>query len=737
MAQSVWLFKGRVFDYFDAGLINYVTLNGIYNNFFVWSNLNYTGLVNQVGSVLGSLISVFDYMLISIFGMIIGTELYFGLLIFIGAISSFLLLYELTDAYKEPVRIFSGFFAVCIFSFYASPDNGPGYGMIGVFLPLSILLLYSLYKKIGTSGSNYKKAVLSKDWIVFLSIISVGGLFAFGGSAYDIQNAIIIIIIMSFLVALSAKNIRRRVLVNFVIVFLLSILINATLFGGVVIFTSKVGSEFFNSGSLGILQGLNRQSILNAMQVYISNRYYSGEEIAVLLLALTPVFSIFNNAKKKSSAIVLALFASLFVFGVIYANLAPPFGPIYSVLLGKFKELLVFRYSYSSFYYIMYFIFGSLSALGIAYTLDLIMSKFKRSLTRRVLAFGFAFLVLCLLIIRIYYIDYLPNSSNFGVVVPNNVYNVTNYINSAEGSFNVGIVPPEGPFYYFDRWYSGTNIYSYFINHPVFTGGYDEVEEMFFPPSINEYNSAAGLVSSSNYTNRYLLAKSFGILGVRYIILQRNAIGGGYGTIDFNSIYSNINKSYGITLLKTYGNTSIYYNNFYDPLVFAANVKPYVSEGSSELFLDTSNASFNISDYVSYNPNSTSFGGNIGRINNLIKPNITYVIENPTLVRVTVSNANTPFYLIFRETYDGSWEAYYNNGTEVNPSNHIEVNGFENAWYINKGGNYTLNFYYTPQTLIWGLWIISFMALLASACVSFYSRTLKAHLGRLFRALGN
>ena len=145
----------------------------------------------------------------------------------------------------------------------------------------------------------------------------------------------------------------------------------------------------------------------------------------------------------------------------------------------------------------------------------------------------------------------------------------------------------------------------------------------------------------------------------------------------------------------------------------------------------------NISDYVSYNPNSTSFGGNIGRINNLIKPNITYVIENPTLVRVTVSNANTPFYLIFRETYDGSWEAYYNNGTEVNPSNHIEVNGFENAWYINKGGNYTLNFYYTPQTLIWGLWIISFMAHLASACVSFYSRTLKAHLGRLFRALGN
>ena len=105
---------------------------------------------------------------------------------------------------------------------------------------------------------------------------------------------------------------------------------------------------------------------------------------------------------------------------------------------------------------------------------------------------------------------------------------------------------------------------------------------------------------------------------------------------------------------------------------------------------------------------------------NFSKPNIRFVDNAPTKVIVHVSNATTPYYLVFRETYDPHWAAFYSNGTEVNPKDHIAVNGFANAWYLNRTGNYTITLYYTLQTDAWIAWGVSFAALFVAIGIGVY-----------------
>ena len=59
------------------------------------------------------------------------------------------------------------------------------------------------------------------------------------------------------------------------------------------------------------------------------------------------------------------------------------------------------------------------------------------------------------------------------------------------------------------------------------------------------------------------------------------------------------------------------------------------------------------------------------------------------------------------------------------------MNGFANAWYMNKTGNYTITLYYTLQTDAWIAWGISFAALFATIGIGIYgwkeTRKAKVH----------
>lgn len=711
MTQSFWMFRNRLFDHGDSSLVNYISLNEIYYSFFVWSPINYTGLINPISSGFSFIISIFNYVIIRVFGLAIGIEIFFGLLIFCGDVGSFLLVYELTEGYHEGIRIFSGFAALSVFSLYFYPGAGPSYNAIGVFLPSSVLFIYLLYQLVANTPRRHMASYFNVHVLIFLSVISLSGLLAIGGYAFDVQDMIIILIAMLFFVSFARQGVRKRLLFIFAAILLLSVMINMSLFVSTLVFEHEVGSQYINSGSLGILEGSNQQNLLSALQIHNSNPYYQFEEVSLLILSLISILFIMKNVKKHSAVLVLSLFISLFIVIFLYANFAPPFGAVFSFLLNNFNVLLIFRYSESSFNSIILFLFSTLSSLGIAYVLSCISRLKNKTIMNRLLVVAFIALIVIVIGIRVYYIDYVPGAVPVGLVIPSHVYQVVGYINSQSGNFNVAALPQSSPYYHWDSWYQGTDIYSYLLRNPVFTGAYNRVNELFFPSILNEYNNITE-VFDNNIGNSYNIAKAFGVLGIRYIIVEGDSVGSASQIFSYKSIYSNLNRSYGISFVKRYGNTSIYYNSFYNPLVYPANIKNVGNLGIHYVFEDIYDNSFNITNYAVYSSgtfNSTNVTADT--IDNFSRPIVNFSQENPTLLKIRVSNATTPFYLVFRETYDTHWQAYYQNGTVIPDRYHIEVNGFANAWYVDKPGNYTITLYYTLQTYAWITWIADFVAL--------------------------
>jgi len=78
---------------------------------------------------------------------------------------------------------------------------------------------------------------------------------------------------------------------------------------------------------------------------------------------------------------------------------------------------------------------------------------------------------------------------------------------------------------------------------------------------------------------------------------------------------------------------------------------------------------------------------------------ITFEKINPTKYIVHV-NASQPFFLVFSESYHEDWIANAD-GQEVPNEYHFTVNGYANAWYLNKTGSYNVTLEFWPQRLFY------------------------------------
>ena len=55
---------------------------------------------------------------------------------------------------------------------------------------------------------------------------------------------------------------------------------------------------------------------------------------------------------------------------------------------------------------------------------------------------------------------------------------------------------------------------------------------------------------------------------------------------------------------------------------------------------------------------------------------------------------------MFGESYDKNWVAYVGKD-RIDDRYHFEVNGYANAWYLEKAGSYTVTVDYSPQNLFY------------------------------------
>jgi hypothetical protein len=87
-------------------------------------------------------------------------------------------------------------------------------------------------------------------------------------------------------------------------------------------------------------------------------------------------------------------------------------------------------------------------------------------------------------------------------------------------------------------------------------------------------------------------------------------------------------------------------------------------------------------------------------------PVVEYVKDDPTRY-IVKAEAEQPFILVFSETFDEGWKAYYGTpnwveafyANRIQDNEHFSVNGYANAWYFNKTGSIIITLYFLPQSL--------------------------------------
>ena len=103
-------------------------------------------------------------------------------------------------------------------------------------------------------------------------------------------------------------------------------------------------------------------------------------------------------------------------------------------------------------------------------------------------------------------------------------------------------------------------------------------------------------------------------------------------------------------------------------------------------------------------PSFNSMQSAIGQASSLIDasqppPEINFQGMGPSEYRVDVTNATSPFLLVFEETFDYNWQLFHgtsHSGASI-VANHMRIDGYANGWIINIPGTYTLTIFYGLQ----------------------------------------
>lgn len=89
-------------------------------------------------------------------------------------------------------------------------------------------------------------------------------------------------------------------------------------------------------------------------------------------------------------------------------------------------------------------------------------------------------------------------------------------------------------------------------------------------------------------------------------------------------------------------------------------------------------------------------------------PEINYSMIDPSKYTVDIKNAENRYLLVFSELYNSNWRAYIN---KVEIPRHLLVNGYANAWFINKAGDYEVSLEFLPEKTLKYSYVISLIGL--------------------------
>ena len=705
--------------------LNKPSLLGVFDSLFIWQPNNYSGLMTSTTGPLGFILGLLNlpYILGLKYGYILSTSLYY----WIGAFGIFLLVSEFKT--KSSKNAFYGGLIAAIIASFVFFSHLKTFSAPIIFLPYVVIFMLLFVRQFDMETSKLHNKNKLTLYSACLSVFI--GLMIYTDFGDIIQNTAFLVIFAIVIVLISRSN-RIRLAKYIAIAILIGFLINLNLLATTYLFVHSIGNSFFSTGAHATLNAYAipfQDSLIAFGTPYGAPPVQYLIQIMLVIIGISGViFYIVSNKKTSEANISLSLITLYLFFLGFLTTIHKPFGMLFNYMLSKIPYLLTLRFPSAALHYIFLFFIASFVGISFISLMDYVATH-KNPLKRRLYTIAIIILFTAVLSAYVYIFDIIPISTNVYQGIPSHVFEISDYINSQNGYFSVGVLPLS-VLWQDDNWYFGTNIYSALIKYPVYTGGYTNYNEFFFPATKQQYFNATQAVGSGNLSH-IDFSNELGIFGIHYLIVQGDALHkppcGACSVTSFSKsdILNNLDASNDIKLVNEYGNSSIYVNTNYVPLVYATNVKVLPTNTVNQTDHYIANSSFSIQNYSIYDPVALDEFNPVGKIGaytvqSFFKPSISFSYPNPAKAIVHVHNATTPFYLIFRETYDPHWAAFFSNGTEVNPRDHIAVNGFANAWYMNKTGNYTVTLYYTLQTDAWLAWGVSFAALFVTIGIGVY-----------------
>jgi hypothetical protein len=159
-----------------------------------------------------------------------------------------------------------------------------------------------------------------------------------------------------------------------------------------------------------------------------------------------------------------------------------------------------------------------------------------------------------------------------------------------------------------------------------------------------------------------------------------------------------------IHYVKTIGKLDFYQldDQYFLDKIYATN-KFEIAANTAEMLRMMDSESFTPGNTIIFlrsqsNINDVNLLKNLTTNSVLYKPSLSFKKLNPTRYEVNIVNASQPFFLVFGDTYHPLWEA--NIGGERIPDRyHFIVNGYANAWYVDKAGTYKITLIFSLQDL--------------------------------------
>lgn len=170
----------------------------------------------------------------------------------------------------------------------------------------------------------------------------------------------------------------------------------------------------------------------------------------------------------------------------------------------------------------------------------------------------------------------------------------------------------------------------------------------------------------------------------------------------------------GISKIRRFGELSLYQldENLRLPRVYAVS-KIALSKDANSMLVDVDDPSFLPSETAVFLRSQARVNEGIRaiKLKKDTKPKVSFRKINAAHYRVQIRGAGAPFLLILAETYSPDWEASIE---ETKVRQHFIVNGYANAYYVDRKGSFAVDIEYAPTRLLRAGAVLSGGSLLAA-----------------------